>query len=160
MQDATMLYLWKFRDELPLSIKQYNFSEAQSGKDLCDSRTGTCRLHMLNFVNEGNDITNAAQMKLALESHGGIRNTYISVVDLVEEPKTPLLCGQLKSFQISQFNNFHFEDEGLVASKAYGIGRRLIPVEEMTRITEKLLLKDENLVSITQHISKKEIPHK
>ncbi|CAG2188666.1 unnamed protein product [Mytilus edulis] len=74
-----MGYLWKFRNELSLDVKQYDFSEAQSGKDLCDSRTGTCRLHMLNYINEGNDITNGKQMKKALESHGGIKNMYISV---------------------------------------------------------------------------------
>ncbi|VDI65820.1 Hypothetical predicted protein [Mytilus galloprovincialis] len=68
-----MGYLWKFRNELSLDVKQYDFSEAQSGKDLCDSRTGTCRLHMLNYINEGNDITNGKQMKEALESHGGIK---------------------------------------------------------------------------------------
>lgn len=140
-------YLWKFRDELPLSIKEYNFSEAQSGKDLCDSRTGTCRLHMLNYVNEGNDILNAKQMKLALESHGGIRNTYISVVDLLAEPQTPVLSGQLKSFQISQHNNFIFQNDGMMAYKAYGLRGKLISAEDMTRISEKLLLKDENLVS-------------
>ncbi|CAG2215847.1 unnamed protein product [Mytilus edulis] len=74
-----MGYLWKFRNELSLDVKQYDFSEAQSGKDLCDSRTGTCRLHMLNYMIEGNDITNGKQMKKALESHGGIKNMYISV---------------------------------------------------------------------------------
>lgn len=145
-------YLWKFRDELPLTVKEYNFSEAQSGKDLCDSRTGTCRLHMLNYVNEGNDIINAMQMKSALESHGGIRNTYVSVVDLLAEPQPPLLFGQLKSFQISQFNNFSFQDDGMVAYKAYGIGGKLISAEDMTRISENLLLKDKNLVSITHCI--------
>lgn len=108
---ANTVLPWKFRDELPLSIKEYNFSEAQSGKYLCDSRTGTCRLHMLNYVNEGNDILNAIQMKSALESHGGIRNTYISVVDLLAEPQTPMLSGQLKSYQISQHNNFIFQDD-------------------------------------------------
>lgn len=85
-----LCYMWKFRNELSLCINKYNFSEAQSGKDLCDARTGTCRLHMLNYLNEGNDITNAVQMKSALESHGGIRNTYISVVDHMAEPRPPV----------------------------------------------------------------------
>lgn len=102
---------------------------------------------MLNYVNKGNDILNAKKMKLALESHGGIRNTYISVVDLLAEPQTPVLSGQLKSFQISMHNNFIFQNDGMVAYKAYGLRGKLISAEDMTRISEKLLLIDENLVS-------------
>lgn len=101
---------------------------------------------MLNYVNEDNDILNAIKMKSALESHGGIRNTYISVVDLLAEPQTPVLSGQLKSFQILQHNNFIFQDDGMMAYKAYGLGGKLISTEDMTRISEKLLLKDDNLV--------------
>jgi hypothetical protein len=48
-----MAYLWANKQNMKLNIKEYNFSEVQSGKDLCDSRTGTCRLHIMNYVNEG-----------------------------------------------------------------------------------------------------------
>ncbi|CAG2236169.1 unnamed protein product [Mytilus edulis] len=137
-------YLWKFRNDLSLNVKQYNFSEAQSGKDLCDSRTGTCRLHMLNFINEGNDITNGMEMKQALESHGGIRNTYISVVTVASETQ-PVLYGQIKNLQISKFNNFSFEDEGMIAYKAYGIEGELVKATDMTRISNKLMIFDTNL---------------
>ncbi|XP_062614807.1 uncharacterized protein LOC134276582 [Saccostrea cucullata] len=140
-------FLWKFRNELPLVVKQYDFSEAQSGKDLCDSRTGSCRLHMLNYINEGHDITNTLQMKEALESHGGIRNTYVSIVSPTSPIDTqPILCGQLKNFQISKYNNFSFEDEGLRAYKAYGIGGELINASDISRISEQLSLADEKLV--------------
>lgn len=98
MLDAIMHYLWKYRDKLPWSLKEYNVSEAFPGKNLCDSRTRTCRLHIPSYVDEGNDILNAIKMKSALESHSGIRNTYISVAGLLSEPQTPVLCGQLKSF--------------------------------------------------------------
>ncbi|XP_071144033.1 uncharacterized protein [Mytilus edulis] len=142
-----MGYLWKFRNELSLDVKQYDFSEAQSGKDLCDSRTGTCRLHMLNYINEGNDITNGKQMKEALESHGGIKNTYISVVNVSCETQ-PLLCGTIKNFQITQFNNFKFDDEGMRVYKAYGIGGELVKATDMARISNMLTLFDSNLTYI------------
>ena len=142
-----LCYMWKFRNELSLCINKYNFSEPQSGKDLCDARTGTCRLHMLNYLNEGNDITNAVQMKSVFESHEGIRNTYISVVDHMAEPRPPVICGQLKCFQISQYNNFKFQNDGMVAFKAYATGGKLLSAKDMTKLSELLIMKDENLVS-------------
>ena len=40
----------------PIRVAEYNFSEAQSGKDLCESKTGCCRLHILKHADEGHDI--------------------------------------------------------------------------------------------------------
>lgn len=111
-------YLWKFCSTLPPNVKQYNFSEAQSGKDLCDSCTGTCRLHMLNFINEGHNISDAMEMKEALESYGGIRNTYVSVIKTEKESDSESFqCDLLKSFPVSQYNNFTFEDNGICPSR-------------------------------------------
>lgn len=91
---------------------------------------------MLKYINECNDVLNAIEMISALKSHGGIRHTYIPVVDLLDEPQTTMLSGQLKSsFQISQHNNFIFQDDGMMAYKAYGLGGKLILAEDMTRIS-------------------------
>ncbi|VDH99001.1 Hypothetical predicted protein [Mytilus galloprovincialis] len=57
----------------PIQIKQYNFSEAQSGKDLCDSKTSHSKLHILRYADEGHDVTSPFDMKQALESYGGLR---------------------------------------------------------------------------------------
>jgi hypothetical protein len=65
-------------------------------------------------------VTNAMEMKEALESHGGIRNTYVNVISMDKTPQ-PALSGSLKIL-ISQYNNFNFEDDGLRIFKAYGIG--------------------------------------
>ena len=43
-------------------------------------------------------------MKNALESQGGVVNTYVSIID-VDMAKQPALLGQLKSCSMSQFNN-------------------------------------------------------
>lgn len=116
-----MAFLWTNRSLNGLTVKEYNFSEVQSGKDICDARTGNCRLHILNYINEGNNVTEVFEMKNALESHGGVVNTYVSVIDINME-RQPTLSGQLKSCNISSLNNFIFEDEGLRVYKAYKVG--------------------------------------
>ena len=56
-------------ENFPIRVLQYNFSEAQSGKDLCDSKTGSCRMHIARYLNEGNDIVTALDLKKALDSN-------------------------------------------------------------------------------------------
>ncbi|CAC5423772.1 unnamed protein product [Mytilus coruscus] len=103
----------------PIQIKQYNFSEAQSGKDLCDSKTSHSKLHILRYADEGHDVTSPFDMKQALESYGGLRGTFTSVVSVDKhmEPKV-----SIKIPGINQLNNFQFTEAGIVVRKAYKIG--------------------------------------
>lgn len=103
----------------PIRVAEYNFSEAQSGKDLCDSKTGCCRLHILKHADEGHDIMNCINMKTALESHGGVKGTKACIVSIDQqmEPKT-----RTKIPGISSYNNFIFNDDGITVQKAYRIG--------------------------------------
>ena len=50
-----------------IRVAEYNFSETQSGKDVCDSKTSICRLHISKHAGEGQDIMNCINMKTALE---------------------------------------------------------------------------------------------
>ena len=119
---------------------EYNFCEMQSGKDLCDSRTGTCRMHILKHANEGNDIQNANQLKTALESHGGVKNTFITLVD-VDVQSAPPLSGSIKNLKITQMNNFVFEHAGIRMFRAYGVGNGyLIPSSTLERISQNFAL--------------------
>lgn len=103
----------------PIQIKQNNFSEAQSGKDLCDSKTSHSKLHILRYADEGHDVTSPFDMKQALESYGGLRGTFTSVVSVDKhlEPKV-----SIKIPTINQLNNFQFTEAGIVVRKAYKIG--------------------------------------
>ena len=47
----------------------YDFSDPQSGKDVCDHRIVSMKTHIRRWVNEGHDVTTAEEMKVALESH-------------------------------------------------------------------------------------------
>lgn len=118
-------------------MKEFNFRKVQSGKDICDARTGSCRLHILNYINEGHDVTDVFQMKNALESHGGVVNTYVSIIDVSME-KQPKLSGQLKGCFITQFNNFIFEEDGLRIFKAYGFGEERISTESLNAFSKHM----------------------
>lgn len=81
---------------------------------------------------------NAHQLKKALESYGGVKNTFISLVDINTE-NPPVLAGNVKNFKISQMNNFVFEEEGIRVFKAYGVGHgHLIPKSTLEKISSNL----------------------
>lgn len=94
-------------------------------------------MHILNYINEGNNVTNVFEMKDALESHGGVRNTFTSIID-VDMSTQPVLSGQLQ-IPISQYNNFTFMDSGILAFKSYGFGEQLIPSEKLESVTKNMM---------------------
>jgi len=102
-----------------VEVLRYDFSDPQAGKDICDRKTATMKAHIKRWVNEKHDVITAEDMKLALESHGGVRGCRIAVVevcsnkDIVKDNKIP---------GISLLNNFSFEETGIRAWKAYNVG--------------------------------------
>ena len=57
-------------------------SDHQGGKGVADRISGsvTCKNHLWFYINEGNDVTTADQMKAALLSHGGVNGVRVTVV--------------------------------------------------------------------------------
>ena len=103
-----------------ITVKRYDFSDPQSGKDICDRKIAPMKAHIRRYVNEKNDVLTAEDMKKALDSHGGTKGCRVAVaeVNLTKENKK-----QTKEIDgISLLNNFSFEESGLTAWKAYDIG--------------------------------------
>ena len=104
---------------------RYDFSEPQAGKDICDRKTAAMKAHTKRCVNEKHDVVTAEDMKVALESHGGIKGCRAAVVEVDttrERNKDSKIPG------ISVLNNFQYEECGIRVWKAYNIGPgRLIP---------------------------------
>ena len=74
---------------------------------------------MRRWVNEGHDITTAEEMKIALESHEGVRGCRFAVVVIDKSTQN----SQVKKIPgISYLNNFMFFDDGIRAWRAYQIG--------------------------------------
>lgn len=133
-----MVYLWKNRSVIDIIVKEFNFSEVQLGKDICDVRIGSCRLYIFNYINEGYDVIDVFQMKNVLESYGGVVNIYVLIIDVFMEKQLKLL-GQLKGCFIIQFNNFIFEEDGLRIFKVYGFGEERILIESLNVIFKYML---------------------
>ena len=104
---------------------RYDFSEPQAGKDICDRKTAAMKAHIKRWVNERHDVVTAEDMKVALESHGGIKGCRAAVVEVDttrERNKDNKIPG------ISLLNNFKYEERGSRVWKAYDIGPgRFIP---------------------------------
>jgi len=74
-----LLSLPSIGDRTGVKITQYDFSEPQAGKDICDRRSAALKSHMRCFNNEGNDVKTASDMKAAIESYEGVKGCYAAV---------------------------------------------------------------------------------
>ena len=50
-----------------IRILQYDFSDPQVSKDVCERRQATLKSRMRRFIKEGNDLNNAGDTKAAIE---------------------------------------------------------------------------------------------
>ena len=89
---------------------RYDFSESQTGKDICDRKTTPMKAHIRRWVDERHDVTTAEDMKQALESHGSLRGCRAAVVEV---DTTKAVGNDNKIPGISLINNFLFEEGGI-----------------------------------------------
>lgn len=102
-----------------IQIKRIDFSDPQGGKGAADRLAATCKAHVRAFINEGNDVTNATQLKEALLSGGGINGVRIACLQIIDESKGD--SGKIPN--ISKLNNFEFNQTTFIKGwRAYGIG--------------------------------------
>lgn len=115
-----------------VNVKRIDFSDPQGGKGAADRLAATCKAHIRTFINEGNDVTNAEQLKDAILSYGGIEGVRVTATDSVCEAgmfeNTPKIKG------ISKLNNFSYTKDGIRAWRAYdiGSGKVVLPQKEIT----------------------------
>ena len=63
-----------------VTTNRYDFSESNSGKDICDRHISPLKSHIRQYVNAGNDVEKAKDMKKAIDSYSGVRGCRASVV--------------------------------------------------------------------------------
>ena len=113
-------------ERVGIDVEAYDFSEPQSGKDICDRILCPLKSSIRPYCSEGHDILTASDMREALQQHP-VRGTSTSV-SVVDESRKTLLINKLDHF--GGFHNFRFEESGIRAWKAYGIGRgKLFPYD-------------------------------
>ncbi|VDI15325.1 Hypothetical predicted protein [Mytilus galloprovincialis] len=94
---------------IEVNIKRYDFSDAQGGKDICDRRIAPIKQHIKAYANEGNNVRTASDMKKAIESYGGIANTFACVALIASDQQT---LQKWKWPGVSDLSNFQWSDEG------------------------------------------------
>lgn len=102
-----------------IATSRYDFSESNSGKDICDRHISPMKSHIRQYVNAGHDVENAKDMKKALDSYSGVRGCRASVVK-VDTSAQDLHNHNWNGVQM--FSNFKFCKEGIRMWKAYNIG--------------------------------------
>ena len=117
---ALRLSLHEIGKHTGIAPLRYDFSDPQSGKDICDRKTAPVKSLIRRWVNEKHDVLTALDMKTALESHGGLKGCGIAVVkiDPVAENASP----PNKIPGISLLNNFAFTKNGICVWHAYNVG--------------------------------------
>ena len=113
-----------------LSIKHkitihMDFLDPQGGKGPCDRKAAVIKSHMRSHLDSGHDISNVDEMKLAIESCGGVCGV------------ATVLCGPLtipdpnpfpKWDGVSLLNDIMFYSEEMRVWRAYGVGKgKVIP---------------------------------
>ena len=115
-----LLSLPSLGQRIGVRIARYDFSEAQAGKDICDRRAAALKSHIRRYINEGNDVKTASDMKAAIDSHGGVKGCY-SAVCKVDEMSQNMTKHSLSGIQ--SLNNFMFTESGeIIAWRAYNVG--------------------------------------
>ena len=99
---------------------RYDFSDPQSGKDICDRKTAPMKAHIRRWVNEKHDVITGEDMKVALESHGGVRGCRVAVVKVDSIREAAYVSRKIPG--ISLLNNFAYEDNAIRVWRAYDIG--------------------------------------
>ena len=106
-------------ERVEITVESYDFSETQSGKDICDRMICPRKSSIRTTCSEGHDILTTSDIKRALQHHP-VRGTSVSV-NVVDDSTKNLLINKLELFTC--FHNFRFEDSGIRPWKAYGIGQ-------------------------------------
>ncbi len=114
---TTMLLIQQVASKHRITLKRIDFSDPQGGKGSCDRKAALIKNHMKFYLNAGNDIETAEQMKTAIESSGCIPGVHVSLCG--PQPTSDL---KVKWDGVSLINNVEYKDEEIKVWRAYGIG--------------------------------------
>ena len=96
-------------DKLGIKLKSLDFNEAQKGKDQCDRDGAVAKRCIRSFVNSGNDVVNAKDVKLALDrSIRALCNSKSSVVTVNQNNGS---IGKAKIKDISRYHFFKIDED-------------------------------------------------
>ena len=98
-----------------ITVKQYDYSEPQQGKDICNRIICPLKYSIEMYCNEGNDILTAFDMHAALRAHP-VKGTSSSV-NKINQSLSHIKVKKLNHF--SPFHNFKYEEDGIRVWQAH-----------------------------------------
>ena len=117
---STILACKEMAASTGVQVLRVDFSDPQGGKGAADRLAASCKRHIRAFIDEGNDVCTADELKDALLSHGGLKGVRVVSLDtIIETPDS----GQTIT-GITKLNNFEFSStESVTCWRAYCVGR-------------------------------------
>ncbi|CAG2210475.1 unnamed protein product [Mytilus edulis] len=130
--------LMEFQKELDIfvlgiTIKRYDFSEAQDGKSYCDAKIAHLRCKIRQYVSSGNNVKTAGDMKNAIDSLGGVMGCQSAHVQINSQ-----VAGKANKIKntwkgISKISNIELREKQIIAFKAFGVGCGNVMSEEQLK---------------------------
>ena len=102
-----------------LVLKRHDYNEPQRGKDQCDRESATAQHLRTTYVNAGNDIQSAEDVKKSLLYMNGVRNAKVSVVS-VDESLNSVDAQTIDG--ISKYHSAEFYEDHVKLWNFYNIG--------------------------------------
>jgi len=99
-----------------VAVVRNDFSDPQGGKGVCDRKAATIEGDVGRYVNEGNDVINALQLKTAIESGQGTIGVNASHV-----AAKPSSTFNIKWDGMSLLNNFEYDETGVRVWRAFNV---------------------------------------
>ncbi|KAK3729705.1 hypothetical protein QZH41_015430, partial [Actinostola sp. cb2023] len=118
---ATILACPDITRSTGITISRVDFCDPQGGKGAADRLAATCKAHIRTYINEGNDVVTAQDLKQALLSHGGINGVRVVSMDFIDDATTEEEQ-TAKIPSINKLNNFAFVHNTITVWRAYNIG--------------------------------------
>ena len=100
-----------------MAVVRNDFSDPQDGQGVCDCKAATFKGDVGRYVNEGNDVINALQLKSAIESGQGTTGVNASYVTAKSSSTF-----NIKWDGISLLNNFECYETGVRVWRAFNVG--------------------------------------
>ncbi|CAF4591160.1 unnamed protein product [Rotaria sp. Silwood2] len=173
LSGSNTIFLEKiFADKLSMKLLMRDYSEIQDGKCMCDRCSGSAKLRLRAFMNAGNDVMNAVDIKKGVEYGGGVKGIKIAVAEVSNNSET-FKIKPIPETGIGPGKQFDYEDLSissnvtLVSSfekydscsfHSYNLLGRKIPIEDyVLRIRTARFPDGSKRFNTSQYITKNQV---
>ena len=81
-----------------IRVVRIDFSDPQGSQGMADQLAASCKFHIRAYINEGQDVCTANDMKIALISHGGLEGVRLVFMDTIAETQDTAQTIEIKQY--------------------------------------------------------------